>query len=613
MPVIKKYKRKRGDWYIHTWFKDIGVRTYQIYAEGLRLLRKFNLLGNCDVEIKLSTLTTMYKYGLLYTNDNKNINFLDDLKDDYDFDNPIIMSDNERRFVQYLKRNEKKETKREKIDTSIKITYRLPKYKIDTVIQNKIPITEKEKILNELNEWSETKEGAEAIIRHYIYGNLIQPKEVFLNDDIYSKCMNLFQKNTCKYCSKSFINQGETTNHFWTYHQKLLKDCFKKLFKYYCIFFKISKINGKKLVSYITEIDELILNKYIDNKRLSIFQIFENTDKRWDKIIGSITDNNSSVYTIRDSSYVYTIRKYISMLEELKGTDIHFSTIFKPNTKIVSVSTKTLNTNLQATKQLLNENQKNGFQIVKLQSNIKLDLKQINTILKEKYDYELVECRPGCLLLEDGIQTYKNDFKRKIYYDSSQRIKIIQPFAIGIYLITQNFYKQVIFSRVARKGIEQFPITRISWDEAKNFCDVLNENYKDYIPAGYYFDLPTEFQWEYACYAGVEFPRKIISHKELLNNIAWYKDNSKQNTHEVGKQKANAWGIYDMLGNIWEWCRDNFSENNEQNLTNSYENKIIKGGSISNDFFHLHPLCRSTKLQNEKDSLIGFRIALVKL
>ena len=128
MPVIKKFKTKPGDWYIHTRFKDIGVRTYQIYPKGLMLLRKFNLLGNSDVKIKLSTLTTMYKYGLLYTNDNKNINFLDDLKDDYDFDNPIIMSDNERRFVQYLKRNEKKETKREKIDTSIKITYRLPTY-----------------------------------------------------------------------------------------------------------------------------------------------------------------------------------------------------------------------------------------------------------------------------------------------------------------------------------------------------------------------------------------------------------------------------------------------------------------------------------------------------
>lgn len=603
MPVIKKFKTKPGDWYIHTGFKDIGVRTYQIYPKGLTLLRKFNLLGDY-VEIKLSTLKTMYEYGLLYTNDNKNINFLDDLDDKYDYDNPIKMSDNEQRFVQYLKRNEKKETKREKIDTSIKITYRLPKYKIDTVIQNKIPITEEEKKLKELNKWSETNEGAEAIIRHYVYGNLIQPKEVFLNDNIYSKCMNFFQKNTCKSCCKSFLNQEYLTLHFWTYHQQLLKDCFKRLFEYYCIhFLNFQTKPAKNLVKNINEIEKLVLNKLIDEKRLNIFQIFESSDKRWDKVINSI---------IYENCFVYTIRNYKSMLEELVKTNVGFSYIFKPNSKIVSPSTKTLNTNLQTTKQLLNETQKNGFQIIKLQSNIKLDLKQINTILKEKYDYELVECRPGCLLLEDGIQTYKNDFKRKIYYDSSQRIEIIQPFAIGVYPVTQNFYKQVILSRASRKGIEQFPITRISWNEAKTFCDIINEKFKDYIPTGFYFDLPTEFQWEYACYAGVEFPRKIMSHIELLNNMAWYKNNSKHNTHEVGKQKPNAWGIYDMLGNVWEWCRDNFSENNEQNLTNPYENKTIKGGSISNDYCYLHPLCRSTKLQNEKDSLIGFRIALVK-
>ena len=605
MPAIKKFKTKPGDWYIRVGFKDIGVRTYQIYPKGLTLLRKFNLLGDC-VAIKLSTLITMYEYGLLYTNDNKNINFLDDLDDKYDSDNPIKMSDNEQRFVQYLKRNEDNKRKE---NSSIKTKFRLPQYKIDTKIEttvkNNTPITEEEKKLKELNEWSETNEGAEAIIRHYVYDNLIQPKEVFLNDNIYSKCMNLFQKNTCKSCYKSFLNQEKLTLHFWTYHQQLLKDCFKRLFKYYCIhFLNFQTKPAKNLVNNINEIEELVLNKLIDGKRLNIFQIFENSDKRWDKVINSI---------IYENCFVYTIRNYKSMLEELVKTNVSFSYIFKPNSKIVSPSTKkSSNIDLQSPKQSPDKTQKNSFQTMQLSSNIKLDLKAINAILKEKYNYELVECKPGCLLLEDEIQTLKNDIERKIYYDFSKRIKIIQPFAIGIYPVTQNFYKQVIFSRASRKGIEQFPITRISWNEAKTFCDIINEKFKNYIPTGFYFDLPTEFQWEYACYAGVEFPRKIMSYIELLNNIAWYKYNSKHNTHEVGKQKPNAWGIYDMLGNVWEWCRDNFSQNNEQNLTNTYENKTIKGGSISDDYCHLHPLCRSTKLQNEKDSLIGFRIALVR-
>ena len=71
----------------------------------------------------------------------------------------------------------------------------------------------------------------------------------------------------------------------------------------------------------------------------------------------------------------------------------------------------------------------------------------------------------------------------------------------------------------------------------------------------------------------------------------------------------NEWGIYDMLGNVWEWCGDSYLKDTNQN-SNSI--KLLKGGCALNDFCFLHPLCRSTKEHNEKDSITGFRIALVK-
>ena len=143
----------------------------------------------------------MGDYGLLYTNDNKNQNYLNKL-DEFDFEETILMSKNEQKFVQYLKNNEKKVNLKNTVTKNIK-TNNI----INTITHLKIPVTEEERNLSQIEEWAKQPEGAEAVIRHYIYGNLLMPKDSFLNDSIYSKCNNLFQKITCKSCYQIFLNQ----------------------------------------------------------------------------------------------------------------------------------------------------------------------------------------------------------------------------------------------------------------------------------------------------------------------------------------------------------------------------------------------------------------------
>ena len=174
--------------------------------------------------------------------------------------------------------------------------------------------------------------------------------------------------------------------------------------------------------------------------------------------------------------------------------------------------------------------------------------------------------------------------------DPQHKVRITKPFYLGKYLVTQEQWQAVIGNNPSCFKGAKNPVERVSWDDCQEFLKNLNVD-NPFRPIGE-FRLPTEAQWEYACRAG-STTRYYFGDDELtLGEYAWYDANSRHTTHQVGERKPNAWGLYDMHGNVWEWCQDWYddryyatSPTNDPTGAAGGSGRVLRGGSWFNADF----------------------------
>ncbi|SPE52935.1 Serine/threonine kinase [Verrucomicrobia bacterium] len=228
----------------------------------------------------------------------------------------------------------------------------------------------------------------------------------------------------------------------------------------------------------------------------------------------------------------------------------------------------------------------------------------------------------GDMILVSGGRFVMGD---KTEVDATPHEVVVRSFYMDKYLVTQEQYQKVMGANPSRWKGGKNPVEQVRWSEAAKFCNQrsqlegleacydLRTGKCNFAANGY--RLPTEAEWEYACRAGTSTAYFFGDTPARLGEYAWFEENAGSRPRPVGQKLANAWGLYDMNGNVWEWCNDFYKVDYYQEAPqqdpkgpDSSQTKVVRGGAWR---FNAET-CRSGYRYNEKpgsaDACFGYDI-----
>jgi formylglycine-generating enzyme required for sulfatase activity len=209
---------------------------------------------------------------------------------------------------------------------------------------------------------------------------------------------------------------------------------------------------------------------------------------------------------------------------------------------------------------------------------------------------EFVLVKPGSFTMGKGTQAH--------------RVIITNPFYLGTREATQAQYEAVTGTNPSKWKGPNRPVESVSWDDASEFCKKLSQR------TGKTVRLPTEAEWEYACRAGSTTHFCFGNDSRSQGDYAWHSGNSGGQTHPVGRKRPNAWGLYDMHGNVGEWCADRYDHEYPTGTVTdpmgpakgSY--RALRGGSWDFNGINNSSWMRRRAMPAERSTRLGFRVAM---
>ena len=191
----------------------------------------------------------------------------------------------------------------------------------------------------------------------------------------------------------------------------------------------------------------------------------------------------------------------------------------------------------------------------------------------------------------------------------THQVTLTNDYYIGKYEVTQALWQAVMGNNPSYFKGDNLPVENVSWKDCKKFISKLNRI------TGKKFRLPTEAEWEYAARGGKKSRGYQYSGSKNISDVAWYDGNSGNRTHAVGSKQANELGIYDMSGNVWEWCQDwkgSYSSSSQTNPTgaNSGSDRVFRGGGWVRYAGYCRSSCRNIDSSDGHSYDLGLRLVL---
>lgn len=206
--------------------------------------------------------------------------------------------------------------------------------------------------------------------------------------------------------------------------------------------------------------------------------------------------------------------------------------------------------------------------------------------------------------------------------ETQYEVTISEDYYLAVFEVTRGQYEKVMGTNpsyfqkrvIGKSDSLMYPVEQVSWEDAVEFCKKLSELPEE-KNAGRVYRLPTEAEWEYACRAGSKAAYSFGANLKTLGDYAWFGENSGSQTHPVGEKKANAWGLYDMHGNVWEWCSDWYDKYPNGSVSDPSgpsegSRRVYRGGSWFLDAADCRSANRYGFDPSYRNFNVGFRVAL---